>query len=186
MPFHGIEPHLFSPDLCKRVGIEPTFLSGQGFAPCMSFTRRGNGVSPTEDFGPLRPSLVIDWWGFLSAYLMPFQIFFIHPLTHHSLYLLLASTYSATRYSVFIRTLLRYLTLTLRHAPTCYVNRREPNELTEHYRADSLWRTALPFARVRIYTLHNAIVNNSSLVVLSMRLMCLSVYLFRHLAEQSR
>lgn len=88
--------------------------------------------------------------------------------------------------SVFIRTLLRYLTLTLRHAPTCYVSRREPNELTEHYRADSLWRTALPFARVRIHTLHNAIVNNSSLVVLSMRLMCLSVYIFRHLAEQGR
>lgn len=46
--------------------------------------------------------------------------------------------------SVFIRTLLRYLTLTLRHAPTCHGSRREPNELTEHYRADSLWRTALP------------------------------------------
>lgn len=87
--------------------------------------------------------------------------------------------------SVFIRTLLRYLTLTLRHAPTCYVSRREPNELTEHYRADSLWRTALPFARVRISTLHNAIVNNSSLVVLSMRLMCLSVYIFRHLADRA-
>ena len=104
----------------------------------------------------------------------------------HALSSLQTSTYSATRYSVFIRTLLRYLTLTLRHAPTCHGSRREPNELTEHYRADSLWRTALPFARVRISTLHNAIVNNSSLVVLSMRLMCLSVYLFRHLAEQSR
>jgi len=40
--------------------------------------------------------------------------------------------------SVFIRTLLRYLTLTLRHAPTCHGSRREPNELTEHYRAESL------------------------------------------------
>lgn len=36
--------------------------------------------------------------------------------------------------SVFIRTLLRYLTLTLRRAPTCFVNGREPDELNEHHR----------------------------------------------------
>ena len=48
--------------------------------------------------------------------------------------------------SVFIRTLLRYLTLTLRHAPTCHGNGREPDELTEHHRTGSLQRTALlPF-----------------------------------------
>ena len=47
-------------------------------------------------------------------------------------------------HSVFIRTLLRYLTLPLRRAPTCHGNGREPDELTEHHRTDSLQRTALP------------------------------------------
>ena len=104
-----------------------------------------------------------------------------------------ASTPSATRYSVFIRTLLRYITLTLRHAPTCHGSRREPNELTEHYRADSLWRTALPFARVRIYTLHDcSIMNLVNTSIYSLAQLCnqphftLCVYLFRHLTEQGR
>ena len=54
--------------------------------------------------------------------------------------------------SVFIRTLPRYLTLPLRRAPTCHGNGREPDELTEHHRTDSLQRTALlpfiPFCEV--------------------------------------
>ena len=40
-------------------------------------------------------------------------------------------------HSVFIRTLPRYLTLPLRRAPTCHENGREPDELTEHHRAES-------------------------------------------------
>lgn len=52
----------------------------------MGFARRGNGVSPTVDFGPFWPSLAIYWWEFLSAYLMPFQILFIHSRTHQSLH----------------------------------------------------------------------------------------------------
>ena len=47
------------------------------------------------------------------------------------------------RHSVFIRTLPRYLTLPLRHAPTCHGNGREPDELTEHHRTH---RMALCFA----------------------------------------
>ena len=50
------------------------------------------------------------------------------------------------RHSVFLRTLPRYLTLPLRHAPTCHGNGREPNELTEHHRTEFLQRTVLlPF-----------------------------------------
>lgn len=49
-------------------------------------------------------------------------------------------------HSVFFRTLPRYLTLPLRRAPTCHGNGREPDELTEHHRTDSLQRTdLLPF-----------------------------------------
>ena len=46
-------------------------------------------------------------------------------------------------HSVFIRTLLRYLTLPLRRAPTCHGNGREPDVLTEHHRQGSLQRTCL-------------------------------------------
>ena len=55
-------------------------------------------------------------------------------------------------HSVFVRTLPRYLTLSLRRAPTCHGNGREPDELTEHHRAGSSQRTALqpfiPFCEV--------------------------------------
>lgn len=55
-------------------------------------------------------------------------------------------------HSVFIRTLPPYLTLPLRQAPTCHGSGRDPDELTEHHRTESLQRTALlsfiPFCEV--------------------------------------
>ena len=52
-------------------------------------------------------------------------------------------------YSVFLRTLPRYLTLPLRRAPTCHGNGREPDELTEHHRAQPL--VAMPTLLLRFY-----------------------------------
>ena len=60
MPFHGIEPHLFSPDLCKRVGIEPTFLSGQGIEPCIITSEKCNHLcSQHQCVYPFRHQIIV-------------------------------------------------------------------------------------------------------------------------------